>query len=155
MTRVTLQVHCKISSKLEQLERLRSEDNPCRLMITHTIESYWIPSQNNTKSKLQIWWICQNFKFLNFETKHYTRHTFWNCLIRCANMQWIWWELLKIQSGHISVHIRTDWQKDNVKPVYPPFNFVEAGGIINGPLSTPSWPSSYWIEFNHADKEPI
>ena len=40
--------------KLEQLERLRSEDTPCRLMITHTIESYWIPSQKKTKSKLQI-----------------------------------------------------------------------------------------------------
>ena len=40
--------------KLEQLERLRSEDTPRRLMITHTIESYWIPSQKMTKSKLQI-----------------------------------------------------------------------------------------------------
>ena len=33
-------------SELEQLERLRSEDTPRRLMITHTIESCWIPSQN-------------------------------------------------------------------------------------------------------------
>ena len=41
-------------NKLEQLERLRSEDTPRRLMITHTIESYWIPSQKKTKSKLQI-----------------------------------------------------------------------------------------------------
>ena len=40
--------------KLEQLERLRSEDTPRRLMITRTIESYWIPSQKKTKSKLQI-----------------------------------------------------------------------------------------------------
>ena len=32
--------------QLEQLERLRSEDTPRRLMITHTIESCWIPSQN-------------------------------------------------------------------------------------------------------------
>ena len=39
---------------LEQLERLRSEDTPRRLMITHTIESYWIPSQKKTKSNLQI-----------------------------------------------------------------------------------------------------
>ena len=38
------------------------------LMITHTIESYWIPSQKMTKSKLQIEKIRQNFKFLNFET---------------------------------------------------------------------------------------
>ena len=42
------------SLKLEQLESLRSEDTPRRLMITHTIESYWIPSQKKTKSKLQI-----------------------------------------------------------------------------------------------------
>ena len=33
--------------QLEQLERLRSEDTPSRLMIT--IESYWIPSQKKTK----------------------------------------------------------------------------------------------------------
>ena len=32
--------------KLQQLQRLRSEDNPHRLMITHTIDSYRIPSQN-------------------------------------------------------------------------------------------------------------
>ena len=31
--------------KLEQLEPPRSEDAPRRLMITHTIESYWIPSK--------------------------------------------------------------------------------------------------------------
>ena len=35
--------------QLEQLERLRSEDTPCRLMITHTIESCWIPSQNKAE----------------------------------------------------------------------------------------------------------
>ena len=34
-------------NELEQLERLRSEDNPRRLMITQTIESYWIPSQKD------------------------------------------------------------------------------------------------------------
>ena len=42
------------SLELEQLERLRSEDTPHRLMITHTIESYRIPSQKKAKSKLQI-----------------------------------------------------------------------------------------------------
>ena len=35
--------------KLEQLERLRSEDTLRRLMITHTIESCWIPSQNKVE----------------------------------------------------------------------------------------------------------
>ena len=46
--------------QLEQLERLRSEDTPRRLMITHTTESY-DPSQKVTKSKLQIEIIRQNF----------------------------------------------------------------------------------------------
>ena len=60
--------------KLGQLERLRSEDTPRCLMITHTTESYWIPSHENTKSKLHIQRICQNYKFLNFET-NFTRDT--------------------------------------------------------------------------------
>ena len=33
-------------NQLEQLERLRYGDTPRRLMITNTIESCWIPSQN-------------------------------------------------------------------------------------------------------------
>ena len=40
--------------QLEQLELLRSEDSPRRPMITHTMDSYWNPSQKKTKSKLQI-----------------------------------------------------------------------------------------------------
>ena len=35
--------------KLEQLEPLRSEDTSRRLMITHTIESCWIPSKNKVE----------------------------------------------------------------------------------------------------------
>ena len=85
---------------------------PRRLMITHTIESYWIPSQKKTKSKLQILKNRQNFKIFEFWNGHFTRHTFWSCLIRCANMKWIRWVLLKIQSGHDSVHRRTDGQTD-------------------------------------------
>ena len=84
-------------------------------MITHTIESYWIPSQKKTKSKLQIKKIRQNFKFWN---GHYPRHTFLSCLIRCANMKWIRWVLLKIQNGHDSVHRRTDGQGDTSIPPY-------------------------------------
>ena len=38
-----------ILTKLEQLERLRSEDTPRRLMITHTIESCWVPNQNKVE----------------------------------------------------------------------------------------------------------
>ena len=40
--------------QLEQLDRLCSEDTPCRLLITLTNGSYWIP-----KSKLQFKRICQ------------------------------------------------------------------------------------------------
>ena len=54
------QQHKDTKKKLEQLEHLRSEDTPRRLMITHTIELYWIPSQKKTKSKLQILRIRQN-----------------------------------------------------------------------------------------------
>ena len=43
--------------QLEQLEHLRSEDTPRRLMITHTIESYWIPSQKRQS---------QSYKFKEF-----------------------------------------------------------------------------------------
>ena len=88
--------------QLEQLERLRSEDNPRRLMIIHTIESYWIRSQKKKKKspKFQIFEFCNG---------HYMPHTFWSCLIRCANMKWIRWVLLKIQSGHDSVHRRTSF----------------------------------------------
>ena len=61
-------------TQLERPERLRSEapppppPPPYRLMITHTIESYWIQSQKKTKSKSQIKRIRKNFNFFNFET---------------------------------------------------------------------------------------
>ena len=80
---------------------------PSRPMITHTItmDSYQIPCHNKTNSKLQIPKICQTFKFCN---NLYTQHTFWSCLIRCANMKWIRLvSLWKIQSGHDFVHRRT------------------------------------------------
>ena len=44
----------QILAKLEQLERLHSENTPSRPMITHTIDSYQIPCHSKTKSKLQI-----------------------------------------------------------------------------------------------------
>ena len=40
--------------QLEQLECLHSEDTPRSPMITHTIDSYWVPSQKKTNSKLQF-----------------------------------------------------------------------------------------------------
>ena len=60
-----------LQKKLEQLEHLRSEDTPRRLMITHTIESYRIPSQNenigqgqrslHTTRPLMLMMICAKY----------------------------------------------------------------------------------------------
>ena len=94
---------------------------------------HWVildPKSKEDKVKVANLKKSPKFQFFEFWNGHYTRHTFWSCLIRCANMKWIRWVLLKIQSGHDSVHRRTDGQTDKVIPVYPPFNFVEAGGII-------------------------
>ena len=47
-----MQNHWKVCYQLQeklQLKRLRSADTPRRLMITHTIESRWIPSQNKVE----------------------------------------------------------------------------------------------------------
>ena len=45
------------NAKLEQLECLRSEDTPRRLMITNIIESCWLPSQIESRK------ICKKLKF--------------------------------------------------------------------------------------------
>ena len=119
--------HWENQQKLKQLEPLHSKNTPCCPMITHTIDSFQIPSQNKTKSKLQIWKICQKFKFWNFAINFYMRHTFWSCLIRCVNMKWIWLVLWKLRRGHDSVYRRTDgWRETSI----PPFNFVELGDRI-------------------------
>ena len=76
-------------------------------MITHSIDSYWIPRQTKTKSKLQIFKNLPKLQFLKYYNELCTWHTFWSCLIRCVNMKWIQL-VLKIQSGHYSVHRWTD-----------------------------------------------
>ena len=73
------------------------------------------------------------FLIFKFRNKLYTWHTFWSCLIRCANMKWIQWVLLKIQSWQHSVHRRTEGKMDRRtrwNQYTPLFNFVEAGSII-------------------------
>ena len=45
--------------KLEQLERLRSEDTSRRLMITNTIESCWIPQVKTRSNDLEDIGQCQ------------------------------------------------------------------------------------------------
>ena len=51
-----------VKNKLEHPECLHSEDTPAAPWLPMLLtRSYWIPSQNNTKSKLQISRIFQNF----------------------------------------------------------------------------------------------
>ena len=102
----------------------------------HDYPYHWVildPKSKKDKVKVTHFKNSLKFQIFEFWNGHYTRHTFWSCLIRCANMKWIRWVLLKIQSGHDSVHRptdgRTDGQTDKVIPVYPPFNFIEAEGI--------------------------
>ena len=115
--------------KLGQLERLR---------IRTTFLTSWLPillsriGSQVKRTQSQSYIFKEFAKITNFwilkQTLHETHLTFWSCLIRCANMKWMPWVLLKIQSGHDSVHRRTDRQTDKAKPVYHSFNFVEAVG---------------------------
>ena len=70
----------------------------------HAIDSYWIPSQNKTKSKLQILENMPKLQIFYFWENTLQVSHFSSCLIRCENMKWIQQVLLKIQTGHDSVH---------------------------------------------------
>ena len=125
--------------QLEQLERLCSEDTPRRLMITHTIGSYWIPSQEEDKVK-----VTNSKNLPKFHYTHYTQHTFRSCLISCANMKWIQWVLLKIQSTHDSVHRRTDRGTDGQgETSIPPFQLRWIGGYND--ISCSGQPVYWWL----------
>ena len=76
------------------------------------------PKSKDDKVKVTNLKNSPKFQIFEFWNGHYTRHTSWSCLIRCANMKWIRWVLLKIQSGHDSVHRRTDGQGDTSIPPY-------------------------------------
>ena len=79
-------------------------------------------------------------------------HTFWSCLIRCANMKWIQLVLWKIQSKQDFVHRRTDRRTDGRhKTSIPPFESTTSNksGIQcqmffhnQGPFSIYSWTRS-------------
>ena len=89
-------------------------------MISHTINSYQIPSQNKTKLKFQIWKMCQSLN-VGILQKHLHATHLLGLLSKMCKYQM---DLVSI----VEVTERTDGQTDEVKPVYPPFNFVEAGG---------------------------
>ena len=96
----------------------------------HDYPYHWVildPKSKDDKVKVTNFKNSPKFQIFEFWNGHYTRHTFWSCLIRCANMKWIRWVLLKIQSGHDSVHRRTDGQGDTS---IPPYQLRWSGGII-------------------------
>ena len=113
-------------TKLEQLEPLRSEDTPAASWLPIPLSHIGSKSKED-KVKVTNLKNSPKFQIYEFWNKHYTRHTFWSCLIRCANMKWIQWVFLKIQSGHDSVHRRTDRQGETS---IPPFQLRWSGGIM-------------------------
>ena len=107
-----------------------SEDTPRRLMITHSIESYLDPKSNEDKVKVTNLKNLPKFQIFK-QTLHVTH------LLKLLD------KMCKYEMDPTSTventertgfcpqtDRQTDRQTDKVKPVYPPFNFVEAGGII-------------------------
>ena len=81
--------------------------------LPHNYPYYWVildPKSKEDQVKVTNLKNWPKFQFFKFWNKHYTWHTFSSCLIRLSNMKRIWQVLLKIQSGHDSVHRRTDGQ---------------------------------------------
>ena len=66
--------NCILQLQLEQLERLRSEDTPRSLMITHTIESCWIPSQNKVEWP---WRYRSRSKVITCDTPSHASNQIW------------------------------------------------------------------------------
>ena len=119
--------------------------------LPHDYPYYWFildPKSKEEKVKVTNLKNLPKLNFLRFRNNHYMRHTFWSCLISCANMKWIRRVLLKIQSGHDSVHRQTDGQTDGQtegrrdgqgETSIPPFNFVEARGIKINAIWIKNW----------------
>ena len=133
--------------KLDQLDQWIKDQFKTRTIITpafwgypllpHDYPYYWVVLDPKSKDKVKITNLknLPELKFFEFWHKLYTRHICCSCLIRCANMKWIRWVLLKIQSGHDSVHRRTDGRTDGQtdgkgETSIPPFQLRWSGGII-------------------------
>ena len=98
----------------------------------------WQPCHNTVKTRTTRMPACvlRIPPILEFCNNLYTQDTFWNCLIRCANMKWIQLVLWKIQSGQDFVHRRTDRWTDGQtdgrhKTSIPPFQLRWSGGYNN------------------------
>ena len=77
----------------------------------HDYPYYWVildPESNEDKVIITNLKNLPKFQLFELSNKLYMQHTSWSCLIRCANTKWTQQVLLKLQSGHDSVHRRTD-----------------------------------------------
>ena len=110
---------------------------------------YWVlldPKSKEDKVKVTNLKNSPKFQFFKFWNKHYTKHTFSSCLqIWNGSNKYCWRyraDTILSTDGQRDrgTEGQTDGQTDKVIPVYPPFNFVEAGGIImsaDGLMKTP------------------
>ena len=106
-------------------------DTPRRPMITHTSDLHQIPSQNNTKSKLQIFKKIaktSNFNILqeNLHATHFLKlfdkmYKYEMDPTRTVEATERTRDAGQMRDG------RTDRWTDGVKPIYPPNNFVVRG----------------------------
>ena len=81
----------------------------------HDHSYYWVilhPKSKEDKFKVTSLKNLPKSQILVLWNKHYTWYTFWSRWLRCANINWIRQVLLKIESGHDSVHRWTDGQRD-------------------------------------------
>ena len=109
-------------SQLEQLECLRYEDPP-------DYSYYWfILDFKSKQDKVKVTNLknLPKLPFLEFYNKPCMWHTFWSCLIRCVNRQWIWLVLTWFRP-------QTDGQIDRQgETIIPPFNFFGRGAGDGG-----------------------
>ena len=106
------QISLKFWSKLEQLERLRFEDTPTTLWLPILLSHIGsqVKRRQSQSYKFKEFAKIPNFYILK-QTLHMT-HLLKLLDKMCKYMKWIQQALLKIQSGHDSVHRQTDGQTD-------------------------------------------
>ena len=119
--------HCTVISAVNKVDMTRQESDPLPVTVTY------ITNIEDTSSLSHQIFSSPPTYFMEIGANvllwiiHVMWHTSWSCLIRYVNMKWIQAVLWNIQSGHDSVHRRTDGRTFWREPSIPPFNEVERG----------------------------
>ena len=116
--------------ELEHLERLHSEIPPAAPWLPTLM--IHIRSQVKTRQVKVIYFKkLPKIQILKFCKKVYLRHTFWSCLIRWINMEWIQPNCRRYRADtECGTDGRMEWNQ------YTPQQLCCAGGIIKQP---PRW----------------